>query len=586
MASNGSKSVAATSYDTLKFSWWEVSQSVTANTTTIGWKMELIAGQFGRIWATAQSPWEIVVNGTTYIGKENIGISNNATKTLASGETVISHKTDGSQSFEFSFSQVFNITFDSTWVGTISGSGSGTLNTIPRATTPTVSNDNVSMGSLIRINTPRASSRFTHNLDYSFAGGAWVSIKDGVGTYYDWTTPDLATQIPNSVSGTLTIRCITKDGTTTVGTKTTTMTLRVNDSVVPTLSVKAEEATEGIAAQFGGYVKSKSTLKVTITAAGAKGSTIKSYSSTFDGRIYNESSFTTPALSINDTLDLEVTVSDSRGRTASATVPIVVMGYSTPTISSLQVYRVNAAGEDDPDGTYVAARYAYSVQPLQNKNTASMVLEYKRTTDTSWSQLMTSTALSEDTTAKPTTVTFSTDYLYDLRMTVTDWFGSTASYPALLPSGTVILDIKADGKGLGFFTTSTREGVDFSMTKVYLGKGWQSATVSSPFALYSSDQPVQYRRYGDLVELRGVIKPTVKIAYADGWTTITTLPEGYRPGGLTDVEVVCQGGGNCVWLMRVTRSGVVQFSRYRDGSTNTDVAAGARLPFSIIFMAD
>lgn len=467
MASNGSTSVAATSYDTLKFSWWEIGQSVTANTTTIGWKMELIAGQYGRISATAQSPWEIVVNGTTYTGKENIGIANNATKTLASGETVISHKPDGSQSFDYSFSQVFNITFDKEWLGTISGSGSGTLNTIPRATTPTVSNDNVSMGSLIRINTPRASSRFTHNLDYSFAGGAWVSIKDGVGAYYDWTTPDLATQIPNSVSGTLTIRCITKDGTTTVGTKTTTMTLRVNDSVVPTLSVKVEEATAGIAAQFGGYVKSKSTLKVTITAAGAKGSTVKSYYSTFDGRVYEESSFTTPALSINDTLDLVVTVSDSRGRTATETVPIVVMGYSTPAISSLQVYRVNAEGEADPDGTYVAARYAYSVQPLQNKNTATMVLEYKRTTDASWSQLLTSTALSADTTAKPTTATFSTDYQYDLRMTVTDWFGSSASYPTSLPSGAVILDISADGKGVGIGTTAQGPGFEV---------GWQMET--------------------------------------------------------------------------------------------------------------
>ena len=586
MAKNGSASVAATSWDTLKFSWEIKSQNVSANTSTISWKMELIAGTWGRIDATSQSPWEITVNGTKYTGKENIGIANNATKTLASGETVISHKTDGSQSFTYSFSQTMNTTFDGAFIGTVSGNGSGTLDTIPRATTPTVSNDNVSMGSLIRINTPRASNSFTHNLDYSFTGGAWVSIADGVATYYDWATPDLATQIPNATSGTLTIRCITKNGTATVGTKTITMTLRVNDSVVPTVSVAVSEATAGIAAQFGGYVKGKSTLSVAITAAGAKGSTIKSYYSTFDGRAYDTASFTTPPLSINDTIYLEVTVSDSRGRTASTTVPIVVMGYSVPAISALQVYRVNSAGAADQDGAYIAVRYAYSVQPLNNKNTASMVLEYKRSIDTTWSRLLTNSALSADTTAKPTNVTFSTDYQYDIRMTVTDWFGSATSYPTELPSGAVIMDISADGKGLGFFTTANREGVDLSQTKVHLGPEWQTASLSGTFALYSASQPVQYRRYGDLVEIRGVIKPTATINYADGWTTITTLPEGYRPGGLTDVEIVCQGGGNCVWLMRVTLSGVVQFSRYRDGSTNTNVAAGARLPFSIIFFAD
>ena len=523
------------------------------------------------------------INGVNYpfTASFNTGQATSGTQVLFSKTVDVPHNTDGTKTLECSASYDTQVSS-----GTIYGSFSRELPTIARATTPTVSNNNVSMGSLIRIETPRASDNFTHDLAYSFVGEAYVSIATGVGTYYDWTTPDLATKIPNATSGTVTIRCITKNSGTAVGTEYTTMTLRVNDSVVPTVSVSVSEATAGIAAQFGGYVKGKSTLKVVITAAGAKGSTIKSYYSTFDGQAYDQSSFTTPALSTNDTLNLIVTVSDSRGRSASKTVPIVVMGYAVPTISSLQLHRVNAAGEADSDGKYVAVRYAYSVQPLNNKNTASMVLEYKRSVDSNWSTLLTNSALSADTTAKPTSVTFSVDYQYDFRMTVTDWFGEGSDYPATLPSGAVILDIKADGKGLGFFTTANREGVDLSMAKVHLGPEWQTASLTSSFALYNTAQPVQYRRYGDLVEVRGVIKPTATIPYADGWTTITTLPEGYRPGGLTDVEVVCQGGSNAIWLLRVTLSGAVQFSRYRNGSTNADVTAGTRLPFSVLFFTD
>ena len=523
------------------------------------------------------------INGVNYpfTASFNTGQATSGTQVLFSKTVDVPHNTDGTKTLECSASYDTQVSS-----GTIYGSFSRELPTIARATTPTVSNNNVSMGSLIRIETPRASDNFTHDLAYSFVGEAYVSIATGVGTYYDWTTPDLATKIPNATSGTVTIRCITKNSGTAVGTEYTTMTLRVNDSVVPTVSVSVSEATAGIAAQFGGYVKGKSTLKVVITAAGAKGSTIKSYYSTFDGQAYDQISFTTPALSTNDTLNLIVTVSDSRGRSASKTVPIVVMGYAVPTISSLQLHRVNAAGEADSDGKYVAVRYAYSVQPLNNKNTASMVLEYKRSVDSNWSTLLTNSALSADTTAKPTSVTFSVDYQYDFRMTVTDWFGEGSDYPATLPSGAVILDIKADGKGLGFFTTANREGVDLSMAKVHLGPEWQTASLTSSFALYNTAQPVQYRRYGDLVEVRGVIKPTATIPYADGWTTITTLPEGYRPGGLTDVEVVCQGGSNAIWLLRVTLSGAVQFSRYRNGSTNADVTAGTRLPFSVLFFTD
>lgn len=135
MATSGSTSVAVTSYDTLKFSWSKSSSSTANNTTTINWKMELIATNYGYISSSVAKNWSVNVNGSTYSGTNSVAISNNSTKTLASGSTTISHNSDGSKSFSYSFSQEFKITFSGSKINTISGSGSGTLDTIPRNST-------------------------------------------------------------------------------------------------------------------------------------------------------------------------------------------------------------------------------------------------------------------------------------------------------------------------------------------------------------------------------------------------------------------------------------------------------------------
>lgn len=461
MASSGSKSVSVTAYDTLRFSWSQVSQSVANNTTKVSWTLQLVAGSSGRISSTASKDWSVTVNGTKYSGTNTVGVSNNATKTLASGSTTITHTADGSKSFNYSFSQEFGITFSGKSIGTVSGSGSGTLNTIPRATTPTLSASSVNMGSAVTISTPRASSSFTHDLAYSFGGSSYTSIATGVGTSYSWTVPDLASRIPNATSGTVKVRCITKSGSTTVGTKTVTMTAKVPSSVVPTISAVAlAETVEGIAAQFGAFVKSKSKPRATITAAGAKGSTIKTYSSTLLGKTYKGASWTADTLTSAGTLSIVTTVTDSRGRTAKKTTTLTVQDYGPPKIQQLSAYRMGDDGAD-PQGTRLALRAQYSVSSVGSKNTASAVVAYKLHSATTWTTLATySAALTVNTTYTYTTPTFSADAQYDIRLTLTDWFGTSVVYTATLPTAEVILDIKADGKGLAFGKVAEFPGID------------------------------------------------------------------------------------------------------------------------------
>lgn len=465
MATSGSTSVSVTAYNTLKFSWVQAGQNTAGNYTTINWSLQLVSGSAGQIISSAQKAWSVTVNGTTYSGTNSVAIGNNTTTTLASGQTTITHGQDGTKTFNYSFSQEFNITFAGAAIGTKAGSGTGSLNTIPRATTPVPHVTTADMGTTLTIYTYRASTEFTHDLEYSFAGSTYAVIQNNVDTVAYWAIPlDLARNIPDTASGTLTIRCTTKKGSTVIGTKTALVTVKVPATVVPTINaVSLTEAATGAVVGIGAYVQSKSKVKAAITASGAYNSTIKSYSSTFAGKTYTGEIWTSDTITLSGSLSIVTTVTDSRGRTASKTTTFTVLSYTPPKITTFEVARYTSSGVADPDGVYASIKLAYSVTSLNAKNTASAKIEYKRTTATSWTTLRTETALSANVTINPTT-TFSTDYQWDFRVTLTDAFNSAspATYTTYLPSGAVILDIKADGTGIAFFKTCTKAGVEIA----------------------------------------------------------------------------------------------------------------------------
>lgn len=115
--------------------------------------------------------------------------------------------------------------------------------------------------------------------------------------------------------------------------------------------------------------------------------------------------------------------------------------------------------------------------------------------------------------------------------------------------------------------------------------GWIFPTLESGFTLYSStaaNQP-KYRKDGRMVEVRGIVSPTADIAGSTTTYPIFTLPEGYRPN--SPIYTICQGTGNCTWLLRVNATdGEVGFSRYRNGGETATASAGTWLPFQVTFL--
>ena len=478
MALSGSFSGSAVSGNYKLRVDWSATQNIANNTSKITCVMYLVQASSWSLGIGTRDDNAITINGTKYTWSSP-AISNSGGKTtklatVTSGN--ITHNADGTKSVTISAVFELNATISGTYRDTITASATVTLNTIPRATQPTLSASSADMGATVTVSMPRASSNFTHDLAYKLGSGSYVSVATGRGTSYSWTVPDVASQLPNATSGKLTLRCITKNGSTTVGTKYAYLTAKVPSSVVPpTPTLAIEEGTAGLAAQFGAYIQGKSTLKVSVAASGVKGSSITAYQTTLLGKTYTGSSWTSPVLTGAGTVSLVTKVKDSRGRwSAARTTNITVLGYSTPQINTLLARRVDASGNADEQGEYIAIQYKYSVTSLNSKNTASMVMEYKKTSEDTWTRLLTGTALSANTTAKPTTTTFPTDFQYDVRISVSDWFGSTRYYTTTLPSGAVILDLLANGKGIAFGKVAEEEGIDFGWNMV----GFEAVTGS------------------------------------------------------------------------------------------------------------
>lgn len=151
------------------------------------------------------------------------------------------------------------------------------------ASKPSLSKTSFDMGAAVTIYTNRQSNVATHTLRYSFFSSNGT-IATGVTDSCTWTPPvSLAAQIPNAVSGWGTIYCDTYVNGSLVSTNTCAFQLTVPASVVPSISsISIAEATAGIADRFGGYVRTRSKMAVSISAAGNQGSSVSSYRTSID----------------------------------------------------------------------------------------------------------------------------------------------------------------------------------------------------------------------------------------------------------------------------------------------------------------
>jgi hypothetical protein len=224
---------------TAKLTVVESSYSITDNTSTLTWTLEVLGGSSNYY---NMYNLQAIVNGTTVYGPTTKAWDTKtfpAARGTKTGTVTINHNSDGSHA-DVGFTlkgKVFNS-------GTETYNGTVSLTTIPRASSVSlpqgVTSVTTNQSYTITI-TPAVANTFTHTLRYSF-NGATGNITDlnASTTTYSWTVPrSLAAQIPNSSSSAdnaLIIICDTKNSSGTIGSKSCSCKLIVDDDIKPTLS--------------------------------------------------------------------------------------------------------------------------------------------------------------------------------------------------------------------------------------------------------------------------------------------------------------------------------------------------------------
>lgn len=340
-------------------------QNTSANTSTVTIKQYIEAKDYSMYGAVSDNH-KLVHTGTTYTNSNYEYYDSNGSKLIQTRTKTITHNSSGKASFSFSGSASCNISDDS-GVGhstTLSiGTKTISLPTINRTSSISSSaTSSTEFGDTINFTITRHDSSFTHDITYKM-GSQTGTIASDVATSTSWEIPtSLIQYVTDSDKSNISITCVTKSGSTTIGSQTITITAKVPDSYVPTCSLALSVVND---VNWNIYLRNFSKVHGVITASGDTGSTIKSYKTIGNNETLTTQEFTTGLLQQNDSETFVTTVTDSRGRTATDSKKISIVNYELPTITSIRIDRCLQDGTLNDEGTYGKTTVEYSINPVE-----------------------------------------------------------------------------------------------------------------------------------------------------------------------------------------------------------------------------
>lgn len=353
--------------------------------------------------------------------------------------------------------------------GTKVGTNTCTLTlSVPLATTPSLPNGDVILGSGNPITTVMNSTNFTATLTYSFGSlkNQPIVSKTTGGSIW-WTSYDLAKQIKDKPSGTGEIHCSTWNGNALVGTNTIPFTAVVpdNSTTKPKIDAFTLTPSGGLSSAFSGlYIQGKTGVKANFTASSVY-STVAGYKLTADGRVYTGNPATSAVLTRSGNIDIVGTVTDARGYSNSSTKTITVHAYSKPTLSGIICQRSTDGKVYKDDGTYLHIKATRKYTPLVvdgvQRNHCSILCRVtpEGGTASEYTLLPASNTTTDTYDALVPNVTLATDKSYDVQLVVKDEISAENPYHYPIPTAAVTLHLGEGGYGVavGKYSEGTRE---------------------------------------------------------------------------------------------------------------------------------
>lgn len=499
---------------------WSSSQNVVNNTSTIYWTVMSAGG-----WGSSQSyvmagPVTVSIAGVTVYSRSD-RFAMHVGDTLGSGSFTLTHNSDGKQSFSaWAEAAIYTYAISSTRYDYYVE-----LPQIPRASNVFILYGNT-IGSQIDIGISRAVSSFTHTLTWRFGGRTGTIAESSSSPSITWTPPlDLSSQIPNSESGAGTLTCITYNGNTEIGRKSISFTLKVPSYIGPSINTFESSIVPVDIKNCGLYVKNHTAVKWDVTAYGSYGSTIKKCTISGQNLSYTFTNTSTSYTRTSETLTISgekvytVTVTDSRGRTASKTGRITILDYNSPVITSANSFRSNADGTLNGSGEYVTHKLTASFYTLQGNNTIKIEVFNKESSNPTYSK--NSVIIKNDSDYKTVNYSytypdssFKADTKYDFKIVISDSIGQSSTVYTHVGTKNVPINIASDNSSIAIGSFAQKQADNKGLFRCE----WAASFASSPQV--DSDRNLK-RNIDDIgIDIIDKLKPVQYVLKNDDSDTI------------------------------------------------------------------
>ena len=282
---------------------------------------------------------------------------------------------------------------------------------------------------------------YTFKLRYSYSYTQSQSFTSDSSTMLvSWDEAELLPRLRTSLSYTLVCSFYTYLDGEEIGYSSSNIyfTLKEADAK-PSVSAVLSDPT-GHKAKYGKYVLGQSTLHGEITPVLKYGATVSAISVKANGQYFSTASFTTAVLASMEYKTVEITLTDSRGLTASVSLSVDIAEWYQPKITAFSIHRANEDGSANDSGGYCRIDWGIQVAPVADKNSRLLTINQP--------QGQSKPTLTAYTQSGSLVVAASTESSYDISIELKDDFATTARTLRLSTAG-VVLDILRGGKGIG-----------------------------------------------------------------------------------------------------------------------------------------
>lgn len=461
LLTNGWYSSSKGDYVYLEFAWSVSATSIENNYKTIYWELRGKRSASGFVNAGG---FQVVIDGETVYSKSTdyrIELRNGTV--VASGSKTLTHKPDGTRSFAVSIQGAIY-----TYAVNCTGSKSFDLDTIPRQATLTAAPDFTDLQNpTITYSNPGGNAVTALDACISFTGAkddiAYRAIsKTGNSYTFPLTDAERSVLRYNTIGSQRTVYFYVR---TTIGNTMyhsvlpKTLYIAESEATKPTVSMSLTRNNGSLPSAFSGlYIQGKSKVNVSLSATLKYGATIKSYSATVEGKVYNSQSFTSDVIQNYGQVWIAGYATDSRGFTDDYSNYITVVAYAKPSVQSADCYRSDGNGKKTGTSTslWIKAKRSYST--VEGKNTCALQWRWKKASEAwndashQWSDLLSKTNTTTDLYDALLPGEFEPSKAYTVQVRAIDDIGESHTRTFDIPTEDVALHLGKGGKNVAIGT--------------------------------------------------------------------------------------------------------------------------------------